>query len=106
MRVTPSNVGLVRYAAYVGAQNHRLDEAKEQLSDLLGLQPAPGGTQRFADELKAGTELATRLGFTDLAGQLAGKRSAMFAQNAKLLRRLPSASNLHGGVNPITGKDY
>ena len=106
LRVTPSNVGLVRYAAYVDAQNHRLDEAKEQLSDLLGLQPAPGGTQRFADELKAGTELATRLGFTDLAGQLAGKRSAMFAQNAKLLRRLPSASNLHGGVNPITGKDY
>lgn len=106
LKVTPSNVGLVRYAAYVDAQNHRSDEAKAQLSELLELQPAPGGTQRFADELKAGTELATRLGFTDLAGQLAGKRSAMFAQNAKLLRRLPSASNLHGGVDPITGKDY
>jgi hypothetical protein len=106
LKVAPSNVGLVRFAAFVDAQNHQSNEAKARLSDLLGLQPAPGGTQRFADELKGGAELATRLGFTDLAGQLAGKRSAMFVQNAKLLRRLPSANNLHGGVDPITGKDY
>jgi hypothetical protein len=106
LKVAPSNVGLVRYAAFVDAQDHRLDAAKARLGDLLGLQPAPGSTQRFADELKGGTELATRLGLTELAGRLAGKRSAMFAQNANLLRRLPSAANLHGGVDPLTGKDY
>ena len=106
LKVAPSNVGLVRYAAFVDAQDHRSDAAKGRLSDLLGLQPAPGSTQRFADEIKGGTELATRLGLTALAGQLADKRSAMFAQNPKLLRRLPIAANLHGGVDPLTGKDY
>ena len=106
VKVTPSNAGLVRYAAFVDAQDHRLDAAKAHLSDMLGLQPVLGSTQRFADELKGGTELATRLGFSELAGHLAEKRSALFAQNASLLRRLPSAANLHGGVDPLTGKDY
>jgi len=106
LQITPSNAGLLRYAAFVDAQDHRLEAAQARLNDMLGLRPAPDGTQRFADEIKGGTELATRLGFTDLAGRLAEKRSALFAQNANLLRRLPSAANLHGGVDPLTGKEY
>ena len=105
-RNTPQNVSLLRYSAYVFVQERDLPRAKQRLAEMLRLQPDPANLQRLADELKSASELATRTGDAALAQQLAAKRDQLFKATPQLLRRLGSAENMHGGVDPITGKDY
>jgi tetratricopeptide (TPR) repeat protein len=105
-RSTPQNVSLLRYSAYVFVQERDVARAKQRLAEMLKLQPDPANLQLLVDELKSASELATRVGDAALAQQLAAKRDQLFKAHPQLLRRLGSAANMHGGVDPITGKDY
>ena len=105
-RNTPQNVSLLRYSAYLFVQERDVPRAKQRLADMLELQPDPANLQLLADELKSASELATRIGETALAQHLVAKRDQLFKAHPQLLRRLGSAANMHGGVDPITGKDY
>lgn len=105
-RQSPKNPAILRYAAYVDAQEGDQAGAKAMLSQMLPIDSGSGGLQLLADQLKQAKELATRLGDSDLEKQLDDKRAKLLAQHPELLHRLPSAANMHEGVNPFTGKDY
>ncbi|HMS81945.1 MAG TPA: hypothetical protein PKC20_20975 [Burkholderiaceae bacterium] len=51
-------------------------------------------------------DLATRLKDAALAQKLTDKRDALLKAHPQLLARKPTAANMHGGVDPITGKEY
>jgi hypothetical protein len=104
-RQSPNNPALLRYAAYVDVQENDKAGAQEKLAKLLSIEPGNAGLQVLADQLKGGKELAARLGDSGLEKQLAGKRTRLLDQHPQILRRLPSAVNLHQGTDPITGKD-
>ena len=104
-RNTPQNISLLRYSAYVLIQERDVPRGKQRLAEVLKLQPSPANLQLFADELKGASELAERSGDSSLARQIAVKRDQLLAAHPELLRRLGSAANMHGGVDPMTGKD-
>lgn len=104
-RDTPQNVSLLRYSAYVFVQERQVPQAKQRLADMLKLRPDPANLQLLADELKSASELANRAGEAALAQQLTAKRNRLLDAYPQLLRRLGTAANMHGGVDPITGKD-
>jgi hypothetical protein len=106
IRTSPKNPALLRYAAYVDVQSRETDAAKASLSALLAVEDSATDLQGLADELKGAQELATRLADQSLERRLAAKRDALLQQHPELLHRLPTASNLHGGVDPMTGKEY
>lgn len=103
---TPRNPSLLRYSAYVLAQEHEPARAKQRLALLLKVPSEGVSQQLLADELKGAIDLATRLKDAPLQKQLTARRQALFTANPNLLTRLPPAVNMHGGVDPITGKDY
>jgi len=105
-RNTPQNVSLLRYSAYVFLQERDVPRAKQRLAEMLKLQPDPTNLQLLADELKSASELAARADDAALARRLSTKRDQLLKAHPQLLRRLGSAANMHGGVDPITGKDY
>ena len=105
-RNTPHNIALLRYSAYVFVQERDIKSARGRLIEILALQADPAGLQPMSDELKQASELATRIGETALAEQLISKRKSLLKANPQLLLRLVPAINLHGGVDPMTGKDY
>ena len=105
-RNTPKNISLLRYTAHVYVDERDIPAAKERLTELLPIRPEAGELQLMADELKSGHELADRLNDSALAKRLSAKREALLKANPQLLRRQNTAANLHGGVDPITGKDY
>ncbi|HWS65473.1 MAG TPA: TRAP transporter TatT component family protein [Steroidobacteraceae bacterium] len=102
---TPQNVSLLRYSAYVFIQERDVPRGKQRLADMLKMKPDPANLQLFTDELKGASELAERIGDLSLARQITVKRDRLFTAHPELLRRLGSAANMHGGVDPITGKD-
>jgi tetratricopeptide (TPR) repeat protein len=104
--VAPGNVGAWRYLAYVRLQAGDADGARQALAQMLGIEPSPLDLQLMADELKNGRDLAHRIPATELETQLTAKRDALLAANPQLLTRASSAANMHGGVDPMTGKSY
>jgi hypothetical protein len=60
----------------------------------------------MADELKNARDLAHRIPAAELEAQLTAKRDALLEANPQLLTRASSAANMHGGVDPMTGKSY
>lgn len=105
-RNTPANPSLLRYTAYVYLQERDVARAKARLAAMLALAPQGGDPQLLADELKGAQDLAIRAGDGALAQQLTAKRNALLKAHPQLLRRQATAANMHGGVDPITGKDY
>jgi tetratricopeptide (TPR) repeat protein len=105
-RQSPNNPALLRYAAYVDVQEKDRAGAQERLAKLLSIEPGSAGLQVLSDQLKGGEELAAQLGDSRLEKQLAQKRTSLLDRHRQILRRLPSAANMHQGVDPITGKDY
>ncbi|HEY0938948.1 MAG TPA: hypothetical protein VGE08_02520 [Steroidobacter sp.] len=103
---TPKNISLLRYSAYVHAQDRNPNMAKSRLAEILTVEPDPADLQTTADELKNARDLATRLADESLAQQLTAKRDALLKEHPQLLARKPTAANMHGGVDPITGKEY
>lgn len=103
---TPNNISLLRYSAYVHAQDRNPSMAKGRLVEILGLEPDPADLQVAADELKNARDLAMRLADDSLAQQLTAKRDALLKAHPQLLTRKTSAANMHGGVDPMTGKEY
>lgn len=103
---TPKNISLLRYSAYVHAQDRNPPLAKGRLVEILAVDPDPTDLQTAADELKNARDLATRLADAALAQQLTDKRDALLKAHPQLLTRKPTAANMHGGVDPITGKEY
>ncbi len=103
---TPKNISLLRYSAYVYAQDRNPPLAKRRLTEILAIDPDPTDLQTVADELKNARDLATRLPDPALARQLTEKRDALLRAHSRLLARKPTAANMHGGVDPITGKEY
>ncbi len=103
---TPKNISLLRYSAYVYAQDRNPSKAKERLEAILAVDPDPSDLQTAADELKNARDLATRLADAALAQRLTEKRDALLQANPQLLARKPTAANMHGGVDPLTGKEY
>jgi len=103
---TPNNISLLRYSAYVYAQERNPSMAKRRLSEMLAVAPDPADLQTAADELKNARDLATRLPDPALAQRLTEKRDALLKTHPQLLARKPTAANMHGGVDPITGKEY
>lgn len=103
---TPQNISLLRYSAYVHAQDRNPPLAKRRLTEILAVEPDPADLQTAADELKNARDLATRLPDPALAQKLTEKRDALLKAHPRLLARKPTAANMHGGVDPITGKEY
>ena len=103
---TPKNIALLRYSAYVYAQERNPALAKARLAEILAIEPDPADLQTAADELKNARDLATRLPDAALAQKLTDKRDALLKAHPQLLARKPTAANMHGGVDPITGKEY
>lgn len=103
---TPNNISLLRYSAYAYAQDRNPPMAKRRLTEILAVDPDPADLQTAADELKNARDLATRLPDPALAQQLTQKRDALLKAHPQLLARKPTAANMHGGVDPITGKEY
>jgi hypothetical protein len=105
-KVAPTNPSVVRYYAFVQAQEGHRPLADSALSAMLTLRGEVDNSQQLADELLNARDLATRLGEADRAKQLNRKRDALLAAHRELLTRAHTAANLHGGVDPLTGKDY
>jgi hypothetical protein len=103
---TPKNLSLLRYSAYVYAQERNPPMAKRRLAEMLAIEPQPADLQAAVDELKNARDLATRLPDPALAAKLTAKRDALLAAHPQLLARKPTAANMHGGVDPFTGKEY
>ncbi len=103
---TPKNLSLLRYSAYVYAQDREPARAKARLAEMLAVEPDPADLQTAADELKNARDLATRLKDATLAQKLTDKRDVLLKAHPQLLARKPTAANMHGGVDPITGKEY
>lgn len=103
---TPKNIPMLRYSAYVYAQDRNPALAKTRLTEILAVEPDPADLQSTADELKNARDLATRLQDAALAQKLTAKRDALLKAHPQLLARKPTAANMHGGVDPITGKEY
>jgi tetratricopeptide (TPR) repeat protein len=105
-QVAPDNFGVWRYLAYVRLQAGDADGAKKALAQMLGMEPSPLDLQLMADELKNARDLAHRIPAADLETQLTAKRDALLKAHPELLTRASSAANMHGGVDPMTGKSY
>lgn len=103
---TPKNIPMLRYSAYVYAQERNISMAKTRLTELLSIEPDPADLQSVADELKNARDLALRLQDPALTAKLNAKRDALLQSHTQLLARKPTAANMHGGVDPITGKEY
>jgi tetratricopeptide (TPR) repeat protein len=103
---TPGNIPMLRYSAYVHAQERNPALARTRLKEIVAAEPDSADLQTTADELKNARDLATRLQDTALADRLTAKRDALLAAHPQLLARKPTAANMHGGVDPITGKEY
>lgn len=103
---TPKNISMLRYSAYVHSQDRNPALAKQRLTEILSVEPDPADLQTAADELKNARDLATRLPDAALAQKLTDKRDALLKAHPQLLARKPTAANMHGGVDPITGKEY
>ena len=73
---------------------------------ILPIEPSPLDLQLMADELKNARDLAHRIPAPELEAQLTAKRDALLQANPQLLTRASSAANMHGGVDPMTGKSY
>jgi len=105
-QLAAGNPGVIRYFAYVQTQENHPDVAARALKTLLPLPTTQGDLQQMADELLAGRDLAQRLQDKSLQKLLADKRDTLLAAHHELLTRAHTAANLHGGVDPITGKEY
>ncbi len=103
---TPKNVPMLRYSAYVFAQERNPALAKTRLTEILPIEGDPADLQTMADELKNARDLALRLKDPALSQKLTDKRDALLKAQPQLLARKPTAANMHGGVDPITGKEY
>ena len=104
--LAPGNASVTRYLAYTRLQEGDPETAKRLLAELLKLDTNAGDLQLTADELKNARDLAHRIPAAELEAQLSAKRDALLATHPELLTRASSAVNMHGGVDPITGKSY
>jgi len=104
--LAPKNVSVTRYLAYTKLQDGDAAAATKLLTGLLDAEPSPLDLQLAADELKNARDLAHRIPAADLEAQLTAKRDALLAAHPELLTRASTAANMHGGVDPITGKSY
>jgi len=104
--VAPNNFAVQRYLAYVRLQDRDAEGAKQALAQMLKIEPTPLDLQLMADELKNARDLAHRIPAAELETQLTAKRDALLKAHPELLTRASSAANMHGGVDPITGKSY
>jgi hypothetical protein len=101
-----TNPTIIRYYAFVQAQEGHQDREKAALAKMLTLNAAGARLQLLADELLVGRDLATRLQQNDIVARLTAKRDGILAEHKELQRREHTAANLHGGVDPISGKEY
>ena len=104
--LAPKNVSVTRYLAYTRLQEGDAAGATSTLTGLLDVEPSPLDLQLAADELKNARDLAHRIPAADLETRLTAKRDALLAAHPELLTRASTAANMHGGVDPITGKSY
>jgi tetratricopeptide (TPR) repeat protein len=105
-QVAPTNISVLRYLGYVYQQERKPDLAKKMLARMLAVNAAPTDLQLEADELRNARDLAARMPDAELQGKLDAKRSALLKAHPELLTRAATAANMHGGVDPITGKEY
>ncbi len=106
LEVAPGNPAVLRYAAYERAQARDVPAAVSLLAKLIDVQAGPADLQLLADELRNGRDLALRLQDEPLRQRLDTRRQALLKQHPELLTRASVAANMHGGVDPITGKPY
>ncbi len=106
LKVAPGNPSVLRYAAYVRAQGHDPSGAAKLLTALAEVKVGPEDQQLLADEWRNGRDLAIRLQQEPLWQTLEARRQALLKQHPELLTRASVAANMHGGVDPLTGKPY
>lgn len=106
LKAAPMNPSVIRYAAYVQVQERHIPAAKILLDKLPAIEPGIADRQSFVDELRSARDLAARIQDEALQQRLDARRDALLKQNPQLLTRASSAANMHGGVDPITGKPY
>lgn len=104
--VAPKNQAVLGYLAYVYGETGRRDDAIAVLRALLPTDPQDADLQESADQLRNARDLAKRIGEQQLAAQLDTKRAGLLTAHPQLLTRAPTAANMHGGVDPLTGKEY
>lgn len=104
--LAPNSQDVLGYLAYVYQETGRREDAVGTLRALLRTDPETADLQQSADQLRNARDLSKRIGEEQLAGQLDAKRARLLAAHPQLLTRAPTAANMHGGVDPITGKEY
>lgn len=104
--IAPRNPAVLRYLAFVQLQERDAAAAKQTLAQMLVGDPALPDAQLAADELRNARDLATRMEDAELVAKLDAKRQGLLKAHPQLLTRAMSAANMHGGVDPITGKEY
>lgn len=104
--VAPHSQEILGYLAYVYQESGRRDDAVCTLRDMLSTSPREDDLQQGADQLRNARDLCKRIGEGQLAEQLDAQRNRLLAEHPQLLTRAPTAANMHGGVDPITGKEY
>jgi hypothetical protein len=105
-KIAPTNPSVVRYYAFVQTQEDHKPLALAALATMASIKPNDADLQQVADELLIARDLAARLGEKSVQARLTAKRDALLAGHHELQTRAHTAANLHGGVDPVTGKDY
>jgi uncharacterized protein HemY len=106
LQIAPTQPSLIRYLAYVYEQERQREQAQAVLSRILAVTASNDNLQLLADELRNARDLASRMQNAALEQQLNRKRESLLQAHPELLTRTSSAANMHGGVDPITGKPH
>ncbi len=98
----PDNPRYARLLAGYLLDKGQADEARSVLKQILAMQPDAAGLQLQADQLRAASDLAKRIGETDLEQQLWDQRAALLQTYPYLQRRaVVSAMGHFGDKNPM-----
>ena len=102
----PNNPRYARLLAGYLLDIEQTDKARLNLTDLLSMQSGMSGWQLQADQLRAATGMAERIGDPRLAEQLANHRSAMLQAHPFLQNRtVVSAMGHFGDKDPMADTD-
>lgn len=103
--INPQDMVMRRWLAEVLVSERDYATASEVIKAALANAVNEGEPQAHADELRALSGLALRVGDEALSKQISEQRKKFLASNPQLLTRRSVASFGHGGADPFTGKE-
>ena len=102
----PDNPLYARLLAGYLLDKGQAEEARAILAQIPAMDAGPGGLQLQADQLRAASDLAERIGDANLARQLSSRRESMLAAHPHLQKRgVVSAMGHFGDKDPMENQD-